>query len=215
MSLLLTEEDKIRKTFGKWVLVKEVKKTKQYKRRWLCHCLCGRESIVHEEALKKGTSTQCQSCAVKQRSSHNMSRSKTYSVRVQMIERCHRPTHKWYRNYGAKGITVCKRWLESFENFLEDMGEAPEGHSIERLDNYKGYYKENCVWATRSQQNSNKRNSIRIGDIYNGWKVTEKHPKKKYTLECQKCLEKFLILSCNVKMKKEHRYGKCDPRTKQ
>ena len=75
-----------------------------------------------------------------------------------MKQRCTNPNNRQYEEYGGRGITVCKRWL-IFANFFEDMGEKPEGLSIERPDNDKGYSPGNCVWADRKTQNSNKRNN--------------------------------------------------------
>jgi hypothetical protein len=74
-----------------------------------------------------------------------------------MKERCDNSVSGDYKNYGGRGITYDPRW-EKFENFLEDMGEAPEGLSIDRVDNNGNYCKENCRWATSAEQNGNKRN---------------------------------------------------------
>lgn len=84
--------------------------------------------------------------------------SRIYRVWANMIKRCNYIYCQHYDDYGGRGITVCDRWLK-FENFLKDMGEIPPGLTIEREDNDKGYYKENCRWATRSQQQRNKRNN--------------------------------------------------------
>jgi hypothetical protein len=65
------------------------------------------------------------------------------------------------RNYRDRGISVCDSWRGSFEAFLTDMGEPPEGMSLDRVDNARGYSKENCRWATREEQNLNKRNNVR------------------------------------------------------
>lgn len=74
-----------------------------------------------------------------------------------MRERCCKPTHPSYASYGGRGITVCARWDES-ENFLADMGPRPTPqHSLERLDNNKGYSPDNCVWADKKQQRRNQR----------------------------------------------------------
>lgn len=78
-----------------------------------------------------------------------------------MIDRCNNPNHKWFEDYGGRGIQVCERW-KKFLNFLEDMGEPPKGWSIERVNNDKGYSIDNCVWATRIHQARNKRNSRMI-----------------------------------------------------
>lgn len=73
-----------------------------------------------------------------------------------MLARCNRPSAVGYEYYGAKGITVCKRW-HKYENFLADMGERPSKlHSLDRLDSTKGYSLKNCRWATRSEQQKNK-----------------------------------------------------------
>jgi hypothetical protein len=81
-----------------------------------------------------------------------------------MLARCHNPNNAVYKYYGAKGITVCKRW-HKYENFLADMGERPSsGHSIERIKNTKGYAPSNCRWATRSEQQKNKSTTKRYTD---------------------------------------------------
>ena len=76
-----------------------------------------------------------------------------------MKARCLNKNHKWYRIYGGRGITVCARWLNSFESFLEDMGPRPAGKSIERRNNNEGYNPTNCYWATRKEQSRNKRDN--------------------------------------------------------
>lgn len=76
-----------------------------------------------------------------------------------MKDRCLNPSHDSYGHYGAKGVTICERWL-IFENFLADMGERPAGrYSIDRIDNSRGYEPGNCRWATLKQQNENRRSN--------------------------------------------------------
>lgn len=88
---------------------------------------------------------------------HGMSHTPTYKVWSCMLERCRNPNNKDYHNYGGRGITVCKRWQETFTNFLEDMGERPKGLRLDRLNNDLGYFKDNCAWRTAREQAANTR----------------------------------------------------------
>lgn len=97
-------------------------------------------------------------------------RTKTYTAWTQMLSRCNDKDRKNYVNYGGRGITVCERW-HTFANFLEDMGESPVGLSLDRKDNSRGYCKENCRWATRVEQNNNKRDNVLI--THNGITKTQ------------------------------------------
>lgn len=78
----------------------------------------------------------------------------TYQSWQAMKQRCLQPKHAHYMNYGGKGIVICPRWM-TYANFLEDMGERPEGTSLDRFDSSKNYEPGNCRWATRTEQNRN------------------------------------------------------------
>ncbi len=92
------------------------------------------------------------------RTTHGMKHSKIYSVWCGMKTRCLNPNALSYKHYGGRGVLICNEWLD-FENFYDDMGECPEGHTLDRIDNNGNYELNNCRWATKEQQDSNKQNS--------------------------------------------------------
>lgn len=86
---------------------------------------------------------------------HGASHTGLYNRYKSMLNRCHNPSNPSYARYGAKGVTVCDRWRESFQSFYEDMGAPPDGYTLDRIDNSKGYSPDNCRWATVKQQSEN------------------------------------------------------------
>lgn len=102
-----------------------------------------------------------------------------------MKGRCRNEKHPSWARYGGRGITVCERWLRSFDNFLLDMGERPIGYSLDRIDNDKDYSPENCRWATRKQQQNNKsdtRKAVIEGREYLVTEIAQKYGFKADTL---------------------------------
>lgn len=95
--------------------------------------------------------------------------SPTYSSWTMMRQRCNNPKTRGYERYGGRGITVCDRWANSFENFLEDMGERPKGKTLDRIDSNKNYCKENCQWSTPKEQASHRRMATYMSNNTSGY----------------------------------------------
>lgn len=153
--------DLIGKKFGRLVVIRQENSNQNKKSRWLCKCDCGKKTIIIGSNLKNGHTQSCGCLHIKHGHSTTTKISKTYLSWGNMIQRCTNPNEKQYKDYGGRGITVCKRWMK-FENFLEDMGERPKGHQIDRINNNDNYCKSNCRWATRKEQMRNKRNNRTI-----------------------------------------------------
>lgn len=119
--------------------------------RWFCKCSCGVCTIVLGTHLRSGNTQSCgclqKQSATKLKFKHGMRKTGTYISWQNMIQRC--TGRRRSDRYGKGGIRVCKRWRRSFLSFLEDMGERPEGYSIERRNSEEGYSKENCLWIPK------------------------------------------------------------------
>lgn len=130
---------------------------------WNCRCACGHHKAVPTCSLRSGGVRSCgclqREVAAASKFVHGMSRCQHYKIHHAMIDRCHNPRHRAFKNYGGRGIVVCERWRgeNGLCNFIEDMGDVPPGYTIERKNNSLGYSPDNCIWATRKQQNRNMR----------------------------------------------------------
>ncbi len=162
--------DMIGKTFCRLTVLERVGVNKNRHTVWLCECSCGLIKKITGYNLRSGHTKSCgclqkeivSALCIKNKFKHGHSTksqtSKTYRTWSNMLTRCNNPKTRGYENYGGRGITVCQRWWK-FVNFLEDMGEAPKGHQIDRTDNDGNYCKSNCRWVTPASNSRNKRSN--------------------------------------------------------
>lgn len=127
--------------------------------KYVCLCDCGNESIVFGSPLRSGHTKSCGCDKSIIMTKHGKYGSGAYKTWDKMIQRCTNPKNHAYKNYGEKGVFVCKEWLD-FKNFYADMGDRPDGMTIERLNIEDGYYKENCIWASQDDQTRNTSRNI-------------------------------------------------------
>ena len=123
---------------------------------WECLCDCGRTTVVNSLKLRRGKTKSC-GCYRDERiaavsKTHGMSnKTRTYKTWKEMRQRCNNPNNDKWKWYGGRGIRICSRW-DIFEAFLQDMGERPEGMTLDRVDNDGDYEMSNCVWASHKDQ---------------------------------------------------------------
>ena len=161
--------------FGAWTVIERGPKKGRGVLTWLCRCDCGTVKYVTGQSLNSGQSKGCHAC-LWNRQQHprahtdgsrrwvNNKPTKPYRRWLAMRARCNNLNNKAYKNYGGRGITVCKEWNESFQAYweyvskLEHYGE--DGYTLDRIDNDKGYEPGNVRWATKSEQEKNKRKGL-------------------------------------------------------
>lgn len=164
--------------FGRLTVIAECEKPDSYQslshsyvKFYFCQCECGEAAVATASKLNSGQKRSCgclQSEVTTERSyKHGGNirgqRTKAYNTWAHIQQRCYNPNNCSYADYGGRGISVCDRWRESFENFLADMGEPPSAqHSIDRIDHNGNYEPANCRWAAKIVQMNNKRSNRRI-----------------------------------------------------
>lgn len=176
------------RTFGRLTVIAEAPSIGPYSAS-LCRCLCGKDKVVANHNLKRGTTQSC-GCYAKEKwaeslrerkpqRKHGASKTITYSSWSAMYNRCLNKSYQNYKRYGGRGITLCDRWSDpdfGYTNFVSDMGERPsKAYSIDRIDSTKGYELGNCRWATKIQQG---RNSLSKGALSGFKGVTFKEKMK-------------------------------------
>jgi hypothetical protein len=159
------------KRFGRLSVIRESGRDKHNKPLWVCLCDCGEERTILGNSLSRNKTKSCgclQSDTVTSMSTKHghAKRGKVSTEHIiwsLMIQRCTNENATNYKYWGGRGISVCDRWLHSFENFLKDMGERPSiNHSLDRKENDGNYEPSNCRWATRTEQVMNRRPRTKI-----------------------------------------------------
>lgn len=158
-------KDRIGDIYGKLTVIEYGGSINKKVSVWVCKCECGNIVSVRGGNLNTGNTISCGCISAELISNlskkHGLSGTSEHSIWAGMKSRCLNKNNSAYENYGGRGIAICDRWLESFENFLEDMGERPSINlTLDRINNDGNYEKNNCRWGTKKEQSENRRSNV-------------------------------------------------------
>jgi hypothetical protein len=154
--------------FGKLVVLERHQNPASMRAFWLCRCDCGTEAVKMGKYLLNGDtrSCGCDQRTYRARGNHKhgdiiakLDHKREYTIWRSMKSRCYTPSSSNYRFYGAKGVSVCDRWLSDFRHFIADMGQCPPDYTLDRINPSGNYEPDNCRWASWELQHKNLRKS--------------------------------------------------------
>jgi hypothetical protein len=177
-----TIKDLTSQKFGRLTVLSYAGQNNDHNAMWNCKCDCGNDFIARGSSLLKGATISCgcyrKEVSAKNHTKHGKSKSKLYVMWLGMCARCNNPNNENYSRYGGRGIKVCDEW-RNYENFYNDMHSTyKKGLTIDRIDNDKGYSKDNCRWVTPQEQMHNYSRNVKI--TINGETDTVKRMCEKY-----------------------------------
>lgn len=149
--------------FGRLTVLEKLESVPRRGVQYRCICECGKEALAFSNSLRQGKKKSCGCLSIElfvaRSTTHGNRKHPLFNTYRKMVARCNDQNHDSYDYYGGRGITVCDRWLgeSGFSNFIKDMGERPEGMTLDRINGDEGYNPENCRWATKSLQSFNRK----------------------------------------------------------
>jgi len=173
-------KDETGNIYGRLKILRQVKSKPGW---WVCKCVCGKYIEACGADLRRFHTTSCGCARLDSIVTHGMKNTPEYKAWDSMKQRCTNPNSDSYVYYGLRGVRVCRRWLDSFENFFDDMGKRPAGCSLDRRDTDGNCTKKNCRWASRLEQENNKRNNRAIS--VDGSRMTIAEAARKFGINYQ------------------------------